>query len=153
MSTTGTENGEEIHSSRMASSALPRSCWPLIFAWLLHDSCVLPLIFTVLDKYREVFEQFEEYVDFANQFSDFIDVVKHQEMLRRGSLRRLLDPIISDTDDLQALVCDLSLADRRWHDGSLDPALKQRLASEHDRFFVFSLFFAEWWPISRDCSK
>jgi hypothetical protein len=48
---------------------------------------------------------------------------------------RLLDPIIADGSDLDNLVQDLKLRDPRWHNGSLDEPLKQRLGSESDRFF------------------
>ncbi len=98
---------------------------------------VIPLVISALEHYRELFEHFEEYRHFDDTFSEFIDSITRQEVRYSENLERLLDPIIPDPDDLDALVNDLSLADRRWHDGSLDGALKQRLqvARVHGRFF------------------
>ena len=97
---------------------------------------VIPLVISALEHYRELFEHFEEYRHFDDTFSEFIDSITRQEVRYSENLERLLDPIIPDPDDLDALVNDLSLADRRWHAGSLNGALKQRLARVHGSLFV-----------------
>lgn len=94
-----------------------------------------PILLNCLEYYREGFEPLEEWWNFRTHFIAFVDDIRHQMMRYHENMIRLLDPIIADTDDLASLVRDSSLADPRWHDGSLEGALKERLASEYDRFF------------------
>ena len=96
---------------------------------------VIPLILSAVENYRELYDQFEEYRNFDDTFSRFIESIQRQQARYQENLQRLLDPIISDPDDVDALINDLSLTDQRWHDGSLDGALKQRLATRHGSFF------------------
>ncbi|KAK4041662.1 hypothetical protein C8A01DRAFT_45203 [Parachaetomium inaequale] len=93
-----------------------------------------PLLLYCLDHYREGFEPLEEWWNFRTHFIGFVDDIRHQMMRYNENLVRLLDPIIADTDDIASLIRDTSLEDKRWHDGSLEGPLTQRLASEYDRF-------------------
>ncbi|KAK4155958.1 hypothetical protein C8A00DRAFT_31208 [Chaetomidium leptoderma] len=91
-----------------------------------------PILLKCLEHYREGFEPLEEWWNFRTHFIAFVDDIRHQMMRYNATLIRLLDPIIADTDDLARLVHDPT--DCRWRDGTLEGPLKQRLASEHDRF-------------------
>jgi hypothetical protein len=91
-----------------------------------------PILLNCLDYYREGFEPLEEWWNFRTHFISFVDDIRHQMMRYNENMIRLLDPIISDSDSLTALVRNAK--DPRWTDGSLCEALEQRLASEHERF-------------------
>lgn len=93
-----------------------------------------PILLKSLEHYREGFEPLEEWWNFRTHFIAFVDDIRHQMMRYNENLVRLLDPIIADTDELASLLRDSSLADARWHDGTFEGPLKQRLASECDRF-------------------
>ena len=91
-----------------------------------------PILLNCLDYYREGFEPLEEWWNFRTHFISFVDDIRHQMMRYHENMIRLLDPIVTDTDSLTALVQNAK--DPRWTDGSLREPLEQRLASEHDRF-------------------
>ncbi|KAL9633498.1 MAG: hypothetical protein Q9164_004664 [Protoblastenia rupestris] len=85
-----------------------------------------------LDYYRKGFEPVEEWFRFRTDFIAFVDSIRHQMMKYRENMIRLLDPIVVDNDTMQAMVGNASQP--QWSDGSLDLPMKQRLASEHERF-------------------
>ncbi|KAH0542502.1 hypothetical protein FGG08_003098 [Glutinoglossum americanum] len=91
-----------------------------------------PILLNCLDYYRKGFEPLEEWWNFRTHFIAFVDDIRHQMMRYNENMIRLLDPIIADNDDLNALVQDAN--DPRWTDGSLAIPLEQRLASECERF-------------------
>lgn len=91
-----------------------------------------PILLKCLDYYRQGFEPLEEWWNFRTSFVKFVDDIRHQMMRYNENMIRLLDPIIADTESLSSLIQDPK--DSRWHDGSLEALLIQRLASEHDRF-------------------
>lgn len=91
-----------------------------------------PLILSCLDYYREGLEPLEEWWNFRTHFIALIDDVRHQMMKYRKNMLRLLDPIIADTDSLEAMVEDPM--DPRWSNKTLGKELEERLSSELDRF-------------------
>ena len=91
-----------------------------------------PILLNCLDYYREGFEPLEEWWNFRTRFIAFVDDIRHQMMRYHQNLTLLLDPIVSDNTSLAALIGNPT--DPRWKDGSLDKALKRRIASELDRF-------------------
>jgi hypothetical protein len=91
-----------------------------------------PLVLGFLKKCREGFEPLDDWWHFRTKFIEFVDAIEHQKMLYRENMIRLLDPIVADTEILQAMVQDPR--DPRWRDGKLDKEMEQRLASERDRF-------------------
>ncbi|OCL13570.1 hypothetical protein AOQ84DRAFT_414346 [Glonium stellatum] len=91
-----------------------------------------PIILNCLDYYREGCEPLKEWWTFRTQFIEFVDEIRHEMMRYNENMVRLLDPIVTDNDSLTTLVRNVK--DPRWTDGSLTTALKERLASEYDRF-------------------
>ncbi|KAK0726731.1 hypothetical protein B0T26DRAFT_691523 [Lasiosphaeria miniovina] len=91
-----------------------------------------PVLLECLSFYRKSFEPLEEWWNFRTHFIAFVDDIRHQTMRYNENLIRLLDPIVTNNEDLLKLVADP--ADPRWKDGSLDGPLEQRLSSELDRF-------------------
>ena len=92
-----------------------------------------PILLNCLEYYKRGFEPLEEWWNFRTRLITFVDDIRHQMMRYNENMIRLLDPVVADSDSLAKLVEDPN--DRRWHDDSLDDLLKQRLASEYDRFF------------------
>ena len=91
-----------------------------------------PVLLECLNFYRKSFEPLEEWWNFRTHFIAFVDDIRHQTMRYNENLIRLLDPIVTDNEDLLKLVANPT--DPRWKDGSLDGPLEQRLSSELDRF-------------------
>ena len=90
-----------------------------------------PILLNCLDNYREGLEPLDKWWNFRTDFIAFVDDIKHQMMKYNENMVRLLAPIILDDNSLTALVRNAK--DPRWHDGSLNVPLEQRLASEHKR--------------------
>lgn len=92
-----------------------------------------PILLNRIDYYRDGLKPLEAYFHFRTHFIAFLDDIKHQMMRYQENLTRLLDPIVIDNDDLNALVHNAN--DPRWMDGSLVIAISKRLDSEYGRFF------------------
>ncbi|RPA83844.1 hypothetical protein BJ508DRAFT_413178 [Ascobolus immersus RN42] len=92
-----------------------------------------PLVIEGLRIYRENFENLEQWWEFRKNFIAFADKVQHQRMLYRDNLKKLLDPIIVDTDELQRMISDPD--DQLWSDTTLlSDRVKARLGEEYERF-------------------
>jgi len=92
-----------------------------------------PILINCLDHYREGFGSLGEWWNFQNSLKEFIDGIERQMMRYHENMVSLLEPIVSDAERMAALARNIS--DPRWTDGSLNGALRKRLASEHDRYF------------------
>lgn len=85
-----------------------------------------------LEYYTEEFEALEELWDFRKSFIELTDDIRVELLKYKKTMVDLLEPVIADQELLESL--SNNLADTRWTDGSLIPALKARLGEQQDLF-------------------